>query len=83
MQAYDTFKVEEDKGHITIGSKWMITLKERQNGQKMEFMAKLVIHRFRDRLKPQSNSPTASKVSFNLLMVLAVKEVVKLSSIDF
>ena len=55
----------------TIGSYWVITQKEKHDGQQTEYKARLVAWGFQETVKPQSDSPTISKESFKLLMVIA------------
>ena len=63
------------------GSRWVVTKKEKQDGQKLEYKARLVAWGFQECLKPQSDSPTAAKESFKLLMVVAANNGFKLASI--
>ena len=39
---YDTFEEIEDVGQETIGSRWVITVKEKHDGQKQQTKARLV-----------------------------------------
>ena len=68
---YDVFEEVKDKGQDTIGSRWVVTTKEKHDGQKQKTKARLVAHGFQETLKPQSDSPTVSKESFKMLMVVA------------
>ena len=61
----------EDKGQETIGSRWVITAKEKHDGQKQKTMARLVAYEFQENLKLESDSPTVSKESFKMLMAVA------------
>ena len=48
----------------TVSSRWVITEKEIHDGQKQKFKARLVARGFQESLKPQLDSPIASKESF-------------------
>ena len=56
--------------------------KEKPYGQKQQTKDRLVAHRFKEFLKPQSVSPTASKANFKLLMAVAANNGSTLASID-
>ena len=58
---YDVFKEVEDAGQQTIGSRWVVTSKEKHDGQKKNTKARLVAHGFQETIKPQSDSLTLSK----------------------
>ena len=60
----------------------MITKKEVHNGQKQKCKARLVAQGFQEHLKPQSDSPTAAKESFKLLMAVSANLGFKLTSVD-
>ena len=61
LKDYDTFEEVPDEGKETIGSCWVITQKEKHDGQKQQCKARLVAKGFQESLKPQSDSHTASK----------------------
>ena len=65
-----------------IGSQWVVTQKEKHDGQKQQTKARLVAHRFQESLKPQSDSPTVSHESFKLLMAVAANSSFKLASME-
>ena len=50
----ETFEMVEDVGQETIGCHWVITKKEKHDGQKKEFKAQLVARGFQEADKPQS-----------------------------
>ena len=58
---YDVFEEVKDKGQDTIGSRWVVTTKEKHDGQKQKTKARLVACGFQETSKPQSDSPTVSK----------------------
>ena len=60
----------------------MITKKEKHDGQKTQYKAWFVGHGFQERMKPQSDSPTAAKESFKLLMAVAANNGLRLAFLD-
>ena len=79
---YDVFEEVEDKGQETIGSRWVVTEKEKHDGQKLKTKARIVARGFQETMKPQSDSPTVSKESFKILMAISANENFKLASVD-
>ena len=69
----------EDKDQETIGSRWVVTAKEKQDGQKQKTKARLVAHGFQETLKTQSDGPTVLKESFKILMAVAANSNFKLA----
>ena len=82
LKDYDTFEEVRDEGQERIGSQWVVTEKEKHDGQKQACKARLVARGFQESLKPQSDSPTASKDSFKMLMAVAANSKFKLASVD-
>ena len=64
LMDYNVFEDVKDEGQETIGSRWVVTEKEKHDGQKLQTKARLVARGFQETLKPQSDSPTVSKESF-------------------
>ena len=60
----------------------MVTEKEKHDGQKQACKARLVERGFQEFLKPQSDSPTAFKDSFKMLIAVAENLKFKLASVD-
>ena len=79
---YDIFDEIEDVGQEAIGSRWVITVKEKHDGQKQQTKARLFARGFQESLKPQSDSPRASKKSFKLMMAIADNSSFKLAPQD-
>ena len=46
LKDYDTFEELPDEGQETIGSRWVITQKEKHDGQKQQCKARLVAKGF-------------------------------------
>ena len=82
LKLYETFEEIDDEGQETIGSRWIVTEKEKHDGQKQNYKARLVAKGFQERDQPQSDSPTAAKESFKLLMALAANQNFRVVSID-
>ena len=79
---YDIFKEVEDKGQDTLGSRWVVTAKEKHDGQKKNTKARVVFCGFHETVKPQSDSHNVSKDSFKMLMAVAANKNFKLASVD-
>merc|ERR1712112_255644 len=82
LEMYETFEEVEDVGQEKIGSRWIVTKKEKHDGQKQLYKARLVARGFREKEQPQSDSPTAAKESFKLLMAMAANSRFKVVSMD-
>merc|ERR1712243_256552 len=61
---------------------WIITEKQKHDGQKQDYKARLVAKGFQEIDQPQSDSPTAAKESFELLMALSANFNFKIVSMD-
>ena len=75
---YDVFKEVEDTGQERIGSRWVITKKEKADGQKTVFKGRLVARGFQEKESPQSDSPTMLCESMKLFFAVAANEGFKL-----
>ncbi|XP_064085415.1 uncharacterized protein LOC135200740 [Macrobrachium nipponense] len=62
--------------------KWVITEKERQDGQKTKIKARLVARGFQETEKPKSDSPTALRESFKTFIAVSANEGFELESVD-
>ena len=82
LQDYETFMEVKDESQTKVRSWWVITEKEQHDSQKTKVNAQLVAQGFQEALKPQSDSPTAAKESFKLLMALSAKFNFKIASVD-
>ena len=82
LTTYETFEEVDDEGQEKIGSRWIVTEKEKHDGQKQNYKARLVAKGFQERDQPQSDSPTAAKESFKLLVALAANQNFKVVSMD-
>ena len=75
LETYERFEEVDDIGQETIGSRWIITEKEKHDGQKQNYKARLVAKGFQKKEQPQSDS-------FRLLAVLPANSNFKVVSID-
>ena len=82
LETYETFEEVEDIGQETIGSRWIVTKKEKHDGQKQMYKARLVARGFQEREQPQSDSPTVAKESFKLLMAFVANYGFRVVSMD-
>merc|ERR1712236_51225 len=82
LKTYETFEEVMDEGQETIGNRWIITEKQKHDGQKQDYKARLVAKGFQEIDQPQSDSPTAAKESFKLLIVLSGNFNFKIVSMD-
>ena len=64
---YGVFEEIDDEGQDTISSRWVITRKEKADGQKTECKGRLVARGFQEKESPQSDSPTLLRKSLRLL----------------
>merc|ERR1712243_245599 len=82
LRTYETFEEVKDEGQETIGSRWIITEKQKHDGQKTDYKARLVAKGFQELDQPQLDSPTAAKENFKLLMALSANFDFKIVSMD-
>ena len=61
LETYKTFEEVKDVGQETIGSRWIVTKKEKHDGQKHQYKARLVARGFQEREQPQAEAPTVAK----------------------
>ena len=72
------FEEVEDIGQERIGSRWVITKKEKADRQKTVFKGRLVARGFQERESPQLDSPTMLCESMKLFFAVAANEGFKL-----
>merc|ERR1711905_16810 len=82
LEKYEVFEEVEDVGQETIGSRWVITKKEKSDGQKCDYKGRLVARGFQEKSSPQSDSPTMRRESLKLFFALAANQSFGLRSID-
>ena len=79
---YEVFEEVEDCGQEWFGSRWVITQKEKSDGQKSQIKGHLVAKEFQEEEKPQSDSPMLLRESLKMYFAVAANEGFKLRSID-
>ena len=79
---YDVFEEVDDIGQEKIGSRWVITKKEKADGQKTIVKGRLVARGFQEKESPQSDSPTMLRESMKIFFAVAANEEFSLRSID-
>merc|ERR1712115_174233 len=82
LKLYETYEEVKDEGQETIGSRWVVTEIQQHDGQKQDYKARLVAKGFQELDQPQSDSQTAAKESFKLLMALSANYNFKIVSMD-
>merc|ERR1711873_284030 len=82
LKLYEIFEEIDYEGQETMGSRWIVTEKEKHDGRKQNYKAILVAKGFQERDQPQSDSPTAANESFKLLMAIAANQNFRVVSID-
>ena len=60
----------DDIGQSKIGSRWIVTRKERRDGMKGLIKARLVAKGFQEPIKPVSDSPTTTRDCQKLFLLL-------------
>ena len=76
------FEEVKYEGQEIVGSRWVITKKEKADGQKQNFKGRLVAKGFQEMEAPQSDSPTMLRESMKLFFAVAANEDFKLRSMN-
>ena len=79
---YGVYEEVEDIGQEKIGSRWVVTEKQKHDGQKQLYKARLVARGFQEIDQPQADSPTVAKESFKMFMALAANSKFDVVSMD-
>ena len=82
LEKYEVFEEVKYEGQETVGSRWVITKKEKADGQKKNVKGRLVAKGFQEIEAPQSDSPTMLRESMKLFFAVAANQDFKLRSID-
>ena len=82
FEKYGVFEEVEDEGQETIGSMWVITRKEKADGQKQKVKGRLVAKGFQEKESPQSDSLTMLRESMKMFFSVAANEDFELRKID-
>merc|ERR1712002_185008 len=79
---FDVFEEVDDCGQERIGSRWVVTQKEKSDGQKAAVKGRIVAKGFQEGDKPQSDSPTLLRESLKMYFAVAANEGFNLRSLD-
>ena len=82
LMRYEVFEEVDDCGQEKIGSRWVVTRKEKADGQKAQIKGRLVAKGFLEEEKPQSDSPTMLRESLKMYFAIASNEGFKIRSVD-
>ena len=66
LEKYEVFEEVEDEGQETVGSRWVITKKEKSNEKKKNCNGRLVVKLFQEKEGLQSDSPTMLRESMKM-----------------
>ena len=79
---YGVFEEVKYEGQEKVGSRWVITKKEKAEGQKKNVKGRLVAEGFQETEAPQSDAPTMLRESMKLFFAVAANQDFNLRSID-
>lgn len=82
LEEYGVFEEVVDEGQETIGSRLVITWKEKADGQKTNYKGRLVAKGFQEKEAPQSDSPTMLRELMKIFFSVATNEDFVLKSIN-
>ena len=82
LAKYGVFEEVEDNGQERISSRWVITKKEKADGQKTNYKGRLVARGVQEKSAPQSDSLTMLRESMKLFFSVAANGNFNLRSID-
>ena len=69
LEKYGVFEEVEDEGQDTLDSRWVITRKEKSDGQKQKVKGRLVAKGFQEKESPQSDSPIMLRESMKMFFL--------------
>ena len=79
---FDVYEEVDNCSQDRIRSRWVVTQKEKADGQKCQVKGRIVAKEFQEGEKPQSDSPTLLRESLKMYVAVAANEGLKLMSID-
>ena len=82
LRFYNTWTEVPYEGQELVGTKWVITESEKQDGQKQAVKGRLVCKGYEESLKPQSDSPTISRSNILVFSAIAANQKFHLWAID-
>ena len=80
--AFEAYEIVNDEGQERIDTRWNILGKERHDGLKKDFKARLCLRGFKEFDKPRSDSPTVDRISNKILYTIAGNEGWDIQCID-
>ena len=82
LEKYGVFEEVKYECQETVGSRWVITKKEKADGQKKNVKGRLVAKGFQETEAPQSDAPAMLRESMKLFFAVAANQDFNLRSID-
>ena len=82
LKKYKVFEEIEDTGQERISSRWVITKKEKSDGQKTLYKGRLVARGFQEKSPPQADSPTMLREGLKVFFAIAANQDLNLRSVD-
>ena len=71
---FDVFEEVDDCGQERISSRWVVTQKEKADGQKSQVKGRIFAKAYQEGKTPQSDSPTLLRESLKMYLALAANE---------
>jgi hypothetical protein len=71
---FETYEEVDDIGQARLGSHWVITKKEKHDGEKTLYKGRILAKGFHEEVKPQLDSPTAQRESVKVFLSIAANE---------
>jgi len=82
LEKYGVFEEVEDEGQEKVDSRWVITRKEKSDGQKQKVNGRLVAKGFQEKEASQSHLPTILREFMKMFFTVAANEDFELREID-
>ena len=79
---FDAFEEVKDVGQERLKTRWVCSKKEKQDGLKVNYKARLVVKGFMEQEYPRSDSPTIAKESLKTFFAVAANEGFDIVNLD-
>ena len=79
---FDTFEEVKDVGQTRLKTQWVCSKKEKQDGLKVDYKARLVVKGFMEHDYPRSDSLTIAKESLKTFLAIASNEGFDIINLD-
>ena len=79
---FDAFKELKDVGQTWLNTRWVCFKKEKQDGLKVDYKARLVVKGFIEHDYPTNNSPNIAKESLKTFLAIAANEGFDIINLD-